>query len=262
MEFEQALTMVRSGLPCPDSAGIGTLTEKTVHAVLKWWLDDDPRHHEVTLPCGSVADLYDGTVVTEIQTAGFSALRPKLMRLLAAGYPVTVVHPLVRYKQIVWIRPDTGEMTPPRRSPRVGSFTDAGRELIYLLPCLHEPGLTIRLVLLDVEEHRVADGWGRDGKRGSHRAERYPLALAGSLFLRSPADYAVLLPETLGETFTAAAFGRAAHMQGRCLQGTLKVLLETEILTRRKEPGQRGFVYFRFNRPASDSMPDKGKAKG
>ena len=30
MEFEQALTMVRSGLPCPDSAGIGLSLAKEV----------------------------------------------------------------------------------------------------------------------------------------------------------------------------------------------------------------------------------------
>ena len=246
MEFAEAVRFVQSGQADAVRAGsIGILSEKTVHAALKWWLDDDPAHHEILLPEGSVADIFDGRQITEIQTASFSALRHKLQRLLAAGYPVTVVHPLVRRKQIVWIDPATGESSSPRRSPRVGSFTDAGAQLIYILPCLTHPGLAVRLVLLDVEELRLADGWGRDGKRGSHRAERAPQALVGEMTLRAPADYAALVPEKLGESFTSAAFGRAAHMQGRKLSGTLKVLLSLGALTRSREEGEKTYRYSR-----------------
>ena len=211
--------------------GIGVLKEKTVHAALKQWLDADPAHQEVRLPEGFVADIFDGHRVTEIQTAGFSAFRPKLERLLER-YPVTVVHPVMRQKWVVWVDPATGETSPPRRSPRQGSFTDAGAELIYLLPCLFHPRLTVQLVLLDVEEHRLADGWGRGGKRGAHRLERYPRRLVDSYTLSSPADYAVLIPASLPEDFTTAAFGKAAKLQGRRLNGTLKVLTAAGCLTR------------------------------
>ena len=70
MEFEQALTLVRSGQVRPG--GIGILKEKTLHATLKLWLDEETAHHEVPLPGGRVADIYDGVTVTEIQTGGFS----------------------------------------------------------------------------------------------------------------------------------------------------------------------------------------------
>lgn len=59
--------------------------------MLKYWIDPDDSHHEIRLE-RCVADVFDGRRVTEIQTRGFSALRPKLERLLEA-YPVTVVHP-------------------------------------------------------------------------------------------------------------------------------------------------------------------------
>lgn len=229
MEFSEAVRLAREA---PADSGIGTLGEKLTHAALKLWLEPDRTRHEVLLPDGSVADIFDGRQVTEIQTAGFSAFRPKLERLLAQ-YPVTVVHPLVRQKQLVWIDPATGEAGAPHRSPRRGSFTDAGGELIYLLPCLFHPQLTVRLLLLDVEEHRLADGRrSRDGKRGSHRLERYPLALADSLTLTAPADYAALIPPTLPQEFTAAAFGKAARLQGRRLNGTLKLLRAAGCLDR------------------------------
>ena len=225
-----------SGYAAGDGAPprIGTLGEKMWHATLKWWIDENPAHHEIPLPEGPIADIYDGARVTEIQTANFSGFRPKLQKLLE-HYPVTVVHPLVARKWVVWIDPATGEASAPRRSPRVGGFADAGKELIYLLPCLRDPQLTVRLVLCDVEERRLADGWGRDGKRGSHRVERIPRSLVGERTLTCPADYAALIPEGLATPFTASRFGRAAHQQGRTLSGTLKVLTELGVLTRRKE---------------------------
>lgn len=239
MEFTEALARVREG--GDRVGGIGILGEKTLHATLKLWLDDDPTHHEIPLPQGSVADIFDGERIIEIQTANFTALRKKLEKLLDT-YPVTVVHPLVRVKWVSWIDPVTGEITKPRRSGRRGSFTDAGKQLIYLLPLLGHPNLTVRLVLLDVEEQRLLDGWGNGGKRGCHRAERLPLALGESVTLTSPADYAALLPPELPTPFTATQFGKAARLQGRNLQGTLKVLVALGVLRREKD-GQKYQYY-------------------
>lgn len=238
MDFDKALALVRSGQMRPG--GIGILQEKTLHATLKLWLDEDVTHHEVSLPEGCVADIYDGKRVTEIQTGNFSGFRPKLQKLLE-HYPVTVVYPLVRRKWVRWIHPETGEVTPPHRSPKTGRWSEAGAELVYILPCLGHPNLTIRLVMLDVEEQRLADGWGKDGKRGSHRVERLPLALGESVTLTAPADYRVLLPQDMSAEFSATQFGKAARLQGRKLSGTLKVLLETGILTREKVG--RAFLY-------------------
>ncbi len=236
MTFEEACARVRVGAV----GGIGTLGEKTVHATLKLWLDEDTAHHEVTLADGHVADIYDGTRVTEIQTAGFSVFRKKLAALLQQG-PVTVVHPLVREKWICWIDPQTGAISAPRRSSRRGTLTDAGRELVYILPLLTHPNLTVQIVLLDVEEHRLLDGWGNGGKRGSHRADRQPLALGETVTLRCPADYAALLPAKASYPCTTAAFGKAARLQGRHLNGTLKVLCALGVLTRERQG--RGYVY-------------------
>lgn len=233
MTFDEAVARATVG---QSSGGIGTLGEKTLHATLKWWLDEDHRHHEIPLPEGSVADIFDGERVTEIQTANFSGFREKLTRLLE-HYPVTVVHPLVRRKWVVWVNPTTGETAEPHRSPRIGTFTDAGKELVYILPLLGHKNLTVRLVLLDVEERRLADGWSRDGKRGSHRLERIPLAMGEDITLSCPADYAALVPLTLPAAFTAKEFGKAARLQGRNLTGTLKVLLSAGVLRREQKQG-------------------------
>ena len=116
----------------------------------------------------------------------------------------------------------------------MGTFTQGLRQLIFLLPLLDHPHLTIRLVLMDVEEQRIADGWGKDGKRGSHRAVLLPLTLEDTLTLSCAADYAALIPDTLPRVFTATQFGKAAKLQGRHLSGALKVLLCRGVLTREK----------------------------
>ena len=236
MDFYEACTRAREGaLP---TQSIGVLKEKPLHATLKWWLDDNPDHHEITLPCGKVADIYDGITVTEVQTANFSPLRKKL-EVLLPHYPVTVVHPVVRRKYVSWIDPVSGAVTEPHKSPRLGSFTDGGKQLIYILPFLAHPNLTIRLVLMDAEEQRVlsADKKGNTYKRFSHRAVLLPLTVEGVLDLHHPADYAALIPPTLPDRFTAQQFGKAAKLQGRNLHGTLKVLLDRGVLTRVDKEG-------------------------
>ncbi len=245
MDFNEAVARVREGdLP---TQSIGVLKEKPLHATLKWWLDDNPAHHEITLPCGKVADIYDGTTVTEVQTGSFTPLRKKL-EVLLPDYPVTVVHPLVRRKYVSWIDPVAGTVTEPRKSPRLGSFADGGKQLIYLLPLLSHPHLTVRLVLIDAEEQRVmkVDKKGNTYKRFSHRAVLLPLSVEDTLDLCCPADYAALIPAGLPATFTAAQFGKAVKMQGRNLNGTLKVLLDRGVITRTEKQGN-AWIYERMS---------------
>ena len=64
-----------------------------------------------------------------------------------------------------------------------------------------------------------------------------PLTVEGVLDLRCPADYAALIPSGLPTVFTAQQFGKAAKMQGRNLNGTLKVLLDRGVITRTGKEG-------------------------
>ena len=75
-----------------ESGGIGTLKEKTVHAVLKDYYAADREMQEISLD-GYVADIYTGTEIIEIQTANFNRMRNKLERFLPK-YPVTIVYPI------------------------------------------------------------------------------------------------------------------------------------------------------------------------
>lgn len=72
-EFERA--RLAGLLHLENRQGIGTLRERSLHAVLKYWADPDESHHEIPL-AGCVADIFDGERVVEIQTRGFSACAP------------------------------------------------------------------------------------------------------------------------------------------------------------------------------------------
>lgn len=57
-----------------DRSGIGTLSEKTVHAVLKNYYAPDEDMHEIPVE-NCVADIYTGTEIVEIQTRSFNRMR-------------------------------------------------------------------------------------------------------------------------------------------------------------------------------------------
>ena len=208
--FEEA--RLRGLAALQERPGIGTLRERSLHAVLKYWVDPEESHHEVSLPCRLVADVYDGERITEIQTRNFSKLRPKLARMLP-DYPVTVVFPIPRNKRLIWMDPESGEMSPPRKSPKTGTAWDVFPELYYIRDYLRGPRLTVRLVYLDMDEYKLLNGWSRDRKKGSCRMERIPTALAGEESFSAPADFAALLPAGLPEPFTTADLAKALRVR-------------------------------------------------
>lgn len=206
-------------------SGIGTLNERTLHSTLKFWLEPDVSRHEVPVG-GCVADIFDGKQVAEVQTGGLFPMRKKLTALLPQ-VPVTVVVPLPHEKWLCWIDPKTGERTSPRRSPKRGTFLHALPELCWVWE-FWKPGatvcpLTVRLLLVDVEESRLLDGWGRGGKRGSHRVDRLPLAVAEERRLSSLADVAALL-EPLPTPFTRKDFSKWIGKRGVAMSRTLRFL--------------------------------------
>lgn len=207
------------------TGGIGTLNERTLHSVLKHWLQPDPTCHEISLG-RSVADIFDGETVTEVQTGSLFPLRKKLPELLMQ-WPVTVVCPLPRRKWICWIDPATGERSEPRRSPRTGSPADLLPELLWvretLTPGAFPHSLTLRILLIDVMEYRLQDGWGNGGKRGSHRADRLPLVIGEERLVRTPAEGAALCPP-LPTPFTRGDLAKALGHRGAILGRAQKFL--------------------------------------
>lgn len=215
-----------------DRQGIGRLGEKVLHASIKLYIEEDRSRHEVRV--GSmVADVKNDAGIFEIQTGSFTPLKKKLDAFLPEQ-PVTVIYPMADRRRIIWID-DKGEFTSPRTSPKKRQVMRVFSELVKILPYLTHPNFHFRILLFDLDEYRLKNGWGNGGKRGSTRYERIPTALKEELSFDRPADYAALLPEGLSGDFSAAEFGAAAGLRGMALSAALKVLLTLGILSRKRE---------------------------
>ncbi|MBO5564082.1 MAG: hypothetical protein J5935_00510 [Lachnospiraceae bacterium] len=227
--FEEAKDMVLT-FSERERHGIGMQMEKTMHAVLKNFCDPDLDHQEIPL-LNYIADIFTGEEVIEIQTAQFHRLRNKLSAFLPV-YPVRVVYPIPQNKWIIWVDPVTGKAGERRTSPLHGSFYTAFSELYKIRPFLKEKNLTIELLLLDVEEYRLQDGYARKGKRGSHRYDRIPLRLNDRMVLRGKEDYMQFLPPELEEPFTSADLAKTLHYRKEGFSTVLQILHDMQVVKR------------------------------
>ncbi len=212
--------------------GIGTLSEKTIHAVLKDYMDANPAHQEQPLS-HYVADIYDGSAVVEVQTRAFNRLRDKLDAfLIKEQLPVTIVHPIAHIKYLRWINEETGEISEPRKSPKKGKPVDVMRELYKIKRYLKDPNLHLHLFFLDVEEYRLLNGWSHDKKRGSVRQERIPIDFSYEITIDSPEDYTIFLPEHLPEVFTSKDFRTLSGTSLSTAQTALNILTYMGVVKR------------------------------
>lgn len=212
-----------------DGVSIGTLGEKMLHAVIKTYLCEDVSCHERVLSpsCRMVADVCRDGHVFEVQTGSFYPLKKKIGWYLAnTDFHVTVVHPLPAVKYISWIDPGAGSISPRHRAPGKKNLKTVAKEVYWLSEFIGDPRLSVQVLFLEMEEFRLKDGWGKNGKRGSHRYDRVPLSLLGTVELSTASDYAThFLPaDKLPDPFTAAHYAKATGMQGRIVYGMIHLL--------------------------------------
>ena len=222
-------------------SGIGTLGEKSTHAVLKRYYEPDESCHEV--PVGSfVADIVGENGIIEIQTRQFNKLLKKLEQFLEFSR-VTVVYPVSAKKSIIWIDPETGEIAERRTSPKKGRIYDILPELYRIKYTLDNPRLSVRICLLEVEELRLLDGWSGDRKKGATKGDRIPTALLDEIELDCPYDHRIFLPEGLKKDFTSADYAKAARIPVKNARIGLNLLTYLGLVTRTGEGPRKTIIY-------------------
>lgn len=233
----------------PSPNGIGTLSEKTLHAYIKHQLEPNPINHEHKLD-RFVVDIFDGTQITEIQTKQFFKLIPKLNTLLPS-YPITIVYPIAHTKYLSWIDPITKSQSKARKSPKTGTHLDAIEELYALKAYLNHPNLSIQLIYYDILETRHLNGWSDDKKRGSHRHNRVPYNFKSSTVFKTLNDYTQLLPDTLPESFTTQDLKLLLKTSLRKAQLLTNILSYHKLIQAISKQG-RYVVYKRINKEECD----------
>ena len=220
--------------------GIGTLSEKTVHAILKNYYEPDEDRQEIPIE-NYVADIYSDGEIIEIQTRQFNKLRDKLQTFLSL-YPVTVVYPIPREKWLIWIDEESGELSKKRKSPAKGNPYVAFAELYKSKMYLKDYNLRLRLVLIDMEEYRLLNGWSKDKKKGSTRYDRIPTQLVEEVEINCPEDYMQFVPYELEDDFTTKDFAKAAHIPVNLAQTVLNILFFVGTVERVGKQG-RAYLY-------------------
>ena len=188
---------------------------------------------------GYFADIYNDSGVIEIQTRQLNKLREKLAVFLNY-YPVTVVYPMPANKWLSWINPETGETEGRRKSPRHFTIYDSFFELYKIKSYLKNPNLTIKLVLMDVEEYKLLNGWDNSKKKGAWRYDRIPVGIREIVVLEQPEDYMQFVPYELEDGFTSKDFARVCRINKSTAGLALNILNYMGMV---KRTGKQGNSY-------------------
>lgn len=210
--------------------GIGTLAEKSIHAILKNYYDIDDDHQEIPVE-NYVADIYHDGKIIEIQTRQMGKLREKLKTFLPL-YQVTVVHPITMQKTLIWLDGETGLFSKMRKSPKKGNVYMAFPELYTIKMFLKDPNLKLKLVLLAVEEYRLVNigDWNRDTESTTY--DKIPTAIVEEVEINCLQDYMQFVPSELDGPFTSRRFAKAANISLELAQATLNILYYVGTITR------------------------------
>ena len=223
-----------------DRVGIGTLSEKTLHAILKNYYEPDEDKHEIPID-RFVADIFTGQEILEIQTAQFNRMREKLDAFLPL-YPVTVIHPISYKKQLFWIDPETGDISEGRKYTQKAGEYLIFEELYKIKQYLKDPSLKIKILLLDMEEYKLLNGWGEKKKNHASKFDRIPKQIEKEILIERKEDYMQFIPYELEESFTSKDFGKAAHIPQTLATLVLNILDHMEVVERIGKEG-RAYLY-------------------
>jgi hypothetical protein len=219
---------------------IGLSKEKSLHAALKKWyaLPGDQFEVKVTGYFINIVRYEENTAVPlliEIQTANFTAIRKKLMKLLPK-YPVRLVYPVAKEKWIVRITTD-GEIKSRRKSPKTGTVEDLFNELLRIPDLINDPNFTIEVVLTQEEVIWCEDGQGSWRRQGVSIKDRRLISVIERVPLLTKKDFLRFLPPQIKYPFSnndlAACSGGSLYRARK----TTYCLKKMGII---KEAGKRG----------------------
>ena len=219
---------------------IGLLNEKTLHAVLKLYMDDDAKSFAEKKIGSFYADLFNGEEICEIQTQSLGSLNKKLEFFLPQ-YPVTIVHPIPASRQLFWIDPDSGEISMPRKSPAKQGFAHAAKELYHIRNHIGSENLHIKLLLIEVHDYKLQNGYGKDRKKRAEKFERFPVRLIDEVDLDSPFDFFKIFPKIEGE-FTVDIYAKHLKVDASRARMALNIMIRLELAELCGKSGRK-YVY-------------------
>ncbi len=212
---------------------IGTLSEKSIHAVLKEYYEPDGINQEIKIG-NFYADIVGENGIIEIQSHQLFKLQKKLDIFLEYS-PVTVVHPIACETVIVWTD-EEGNVIRKRKSPYKGTVYDALFELYSIKYTLDNPNMRVIIPVIKAEDHRHQKVTKR-GKAKYLKGDKIPFDIEEELILSCPDDYRVFLPDGLCGEFCSNDFAKAVRINISCARTCLNILSYLKIV---EKSGKRG----------------------
>ena len=218
--------------------GFGTYGEKSIHAVIKRYIEPDTDYHEVGIS-GSIADICRDGMIYEIQTHSLFKLKTKLEKFLKT-HRVCVVYPVVAKKTLYTIDSQTGSIIRKRTSPQKGSVYDFLPQIYGLRELLSHPSLSFRIMVITASEYRT------DVKSSSHRRgeklDTVPEELICEVRLNGTNDFIKLVPPSLPDEFGSLEFSKAASVSRSDASTSLNILAKCNIIKKINKKGN-AFIY-------------------
>ena len=212
--------------------GIGTLSEKQMHAAIKRFICPDEDFHEIPLDKGEragetdengkkikrrkfVADILKNGNVYEIQTGALPLLTEKIKWILEnTNHNVTVIHPIAETKWVNVLNKQN-DVEKRYRSPVKGKLNDIAPELYAFKDLVGSPRFSLVILFMEAEQYiKAATKKGRSRPRYK-KYELIPVNLLRAHVFRTLDDYKIFIPDSLDGEFSVKTFSSLSKIRGR-----------------------------------------------
>lgn len=234
--FEKARTDIVYSMK--EYAGFGTYGEKSIHAVLKRYIEPNTDFHEVGV-LGSIADICRENQIYEIQTRALYKLKGKLEKFLP-HYKVCVVYPVIAEKMVYTVDMQKLSVIRKRKSPSKGSVYDLLPELYGLRDLLGDKNLSFRIMVINATDYRFPAAH-KGGRRGA-KFDTIPDELVCEVNITKLSDFKKLIPLNLPEKFGSSDYAKTAHISRSDASIALNLLVKCGIIEKIDKKGN-AFIY-------------------
>ncbi len=211
---------------------ITTYKERSLHSSLKAYFCPDESMHEIKIG-RFFADACDGTKIFEIQTGSLGPLEKKIKFYLEnTELDIVIVHPIAKNRKIYWLDGEGELQGTPKLSSSHKSLADGISNLYYLRNYIGNPRVSFCFVLMEIDEVRLLDGYGKNKKIRATSVDRVAGEIYSVHYVRSVTDVReIILPLLPSSPFTREELSRSLKLDKMHLWSAQKLLCELEIVS-------------------------------
>lgn len=235
---EQKLEYAKNKVNDPNiNISIGIQKEKILHKILKYYIEEDNKYHEIRVD-RMYADIKVDSHIYEIQTQNFNMLRHKLDVFLPS-YQVTIVYPASRIKTL-YVIDENGELVKTSKSPKKGTPFSILPELYKIKNYLTNSNLNIKVIYLDMDEYRTQTPKKHYRSKGYERYKQVPLSIVKEYELKDKDDYIKLLDEyDIMDSFKALDFSKITKLSYHKATAAIQTLKSLDVIKLSGKDGRK-----------------------